>query len=368
MNNAITVPRQQGWRVFHTTQAVARFLCEDVHLIGRVLRAHGRVWVRIDLVYLVGDPDFKSMPLEYMFLDDGLLLMEPEGWWRGHNQETCYPLLWIPKLEGHMTPLLEECLLYIHTEAHGENEHAFYYNEVVDLRISELHFLESCVVRHAAPIEYLPERIQLESFDDERCKALAIGLSKDGYKGCLDLTWMSLTVMDPTWRYSHHPDFVREPRLARFSMVDFIVIPGLDQLMPKSTVSESRDCLMSINGHVPIMDIITPLCWKANEGWDTPSWEPEVRKAGWHKLIEFWHGMKGHDSWESFFEEMCKPRYPYHAIDDSWLWFFNRNACSDVHARNGKEWQVILPSLRYFFEWLEEAVEIHGGASCYYLE
>lgn len=368
MKNAIDMPRRNGWKVFKTTQAAARFLCEDVHLIGRVMKAHGRIWVRRDLVYLVGEPDFESMPLEYVVLDDGILLMEPYGWRYGNNPETCYPILWIPQMDHHMTPLLEECLLYIYSEMKGNNENAYCYNETLDLRISELHFLEDCMVRHVAPIEQLPERIQLESFDDERCNVLEIGFSKDGYKGCLDLVWMSLTVMDPIWKYSYHPDFVREPRLARFSMVGFMVMPGLDQSRPKPTALESRDCLMATNGYVPVMDIITPLCWKASEGWDTHSWEPEIRKAGWRSLIELWHGIKVHDSWESFFDKMCTPRYPYHAIDDSWLWFFNLNACSDVHRKRGKEWEVVMPSLQYFFDWLEKAVETHGGASCFYLD
>ena len=368
MNNTIPVPGGLGWHDLKTPLEAARYLLEEVRLIGRVLKAHGRIPVRMSLCGRCEAADSSKTSLEYLLFSRGMLLFDFAVDWGSGGPEGGCAALWVPDVDHCGLPLVKACLQGIRSTLRDGTWDRYHYSELIDSRITEIHFLEENLIQYVAPIEYLPERLQLETYEDERCRFLGLRFFDDGYRGCLDLKWMNLTVMDHAWRYSWHPGIMREPRMAiPFHMADFVAVPGLDYKELECSPHETRDCMMFLPCTIGALDMAESLCMSISPEWkfETPILE-ECRRD-WKKLIEFWHVMRDHDSWESFFETLCAPDYQRHVLDDTWLHCFNKYGWSELYQRPGTAWETMMPTLKYIFDWLEPVVEKHGGVLCYYL-
>ena len=362
MKNAITMSTRHQWRECSSFRELAHVLLYEVHLEGRMIKAHGRVELDVTLFHSDEDPAECTVSyVTWMLIDEGLLLVRwPFNHWKGGYQRDNPITLWLPDIEHDRPPVVETCLQAISEAKTGRLIES--YEEGSDKREVYLHvdsilLLQDDLNLYGFPLEETPSERLLNDDRSDKLHALGLRFTEEGYTGYLDLTYCDLFVQGPDWRYSWFPWFRREPRLAFGKYAYMVLVAGEDTSALACDGSENRECLFIEQFAGYVIDVIHRLVFRFATFGDW-SYDPYFNpREVWQDAMEDWRVILEHNDWEGLFESLCKPDYEQHTVETSWLHLINDSYRSD--------YGLMKEALRYLYDWVEQVLETEEGVTAY---
>ena len=357
MKNAIIVPFHQRWRECLSLSEMAQFLMEEVALVGRQIKSHGKCLIETALLHPKGNPASNVTEREvfWMVIDEGLLLAYIDWVKRDQDYQFRALMCWIPKYKEENSPLVESCLKSI-TQARqwgvteqGENP----------LVVESVLFLPSSANLTVIPVQLTPKKYLLDSLQSDRLVGLGIVFTEEGYTAYFDLKELLLYIQDPNWKYSWSAHFYREPTLGTPEFVNYVLVAGEDKNSEPFSRGERRECIMWKRDHDSPVRVIQmlPMDFHYHPYYIVPRYFP---KKEWELAIEGCKVILQQDNWEQLFEALCKPNYGECKIDKTWMYLIN--ACYKLDYIWVKE------TVNYFANWVEGVLEKEEGITSHFIE
>ena len=328
-------------------QDVARFLVEIVELQGRVVKSYGRICFTL-----------------WMMLDDGLLLFTGPRSFYGAYEETTAHLVWVPDLACVESPSIQDCLALISHAKEGSiiDEYKCSLMRIeVGLQIERLVFLRNDAGLHAYPPPEVNPGDSLDGFRSKGMKAFGLVFSQSETTGYLSLLNFHLFLQGPDWRYSGHPWFKTEPRLAMQPYGYWVLFVSQDNAKVLSIDgSEQRYCLFFDEMHWSReFRAIEALFHKTFDAYDWENAPYYNSREALEPFLEVWRVILSCSDWKSLYEQLCKDTYTTLTEYTSWPKF-----CKEYEQANYLEMRE---ALQYLYDWVSVALDAAGGVYAYYL-
>lgn len=328
-------------------QDVARFLVEIVELQGRVVRSYGRMYDTL-----------------WMMLDDGLLLFTgPSNLFSAYHETTAH-LVWVPDLACVESSYIQDCLASISHAEKGSviDENTCPYMRIeVGLRVERLVFLCNDAGLHAYPPNEVNPSDSLDGYRSKGMKAFGLVFSQSETTGYLSLVNFHLFMQGPDWRYSGHPWFKMEPRLAMQPYGYYVLFVCQDNAKPLSIDgSEKRYCLFFDEMHRSWE--FRAMEYLFHRAFDTYDWENAPyynSREAIEPFLEVCRAILYCSDWKSLHEQLCKDKYTILTEYTSWPKF-----CKEYEQA---DYLVMREAVQYLYDWVSVALDAAGGVYMYYL-
>mgnify|MGYP000312490048 CR=1 FL=1 len=363
MKNAIATDKLQNWINFDSVEELLQFLCEDMHLVGRMLKAHGVLTVDTLLVFrhmrYRGDT---KRELIWIMIDDGLLLFEWERAWTfdAYHSFSQPSVLWIPDYEKDNSPLAEFCRFSISIAEKGRISKEYRKGNIkqeIGLHINEILFLRDDLGLYAIPFDEFPDEYFLDGISSYPMRALGFLFRESNDTGFLDLINCELFIQGPEWQYSRSFWFKKEPQLATGLYAYFILLAGDPKGWIDCDSDYDHECIFIKYHNGPVETIIFDLVNCAAlvggmpfEVWFTP-------QEDWKQAMKDWRLILQAESWEDLFVSLSYIDREDYYLDRHWKRFTHRYKTVDL--------SIVKQAVRYLYEWVEYIIDIYGGISTY---
>lgn len=344
MYNAITAYKSRLEGECTCKQDVARFLMEIVELPGRVIKSYGQIWDTF-----------------WMMIDEGLLLFtEPDDVFATSHATTAH-LVWVADVTGEDSFPIHQFSGYVSLD----DEH-FCFDRLrtstireVGLRVERVISLRNDSGLHAYPPNEVPPSDSLDGFRSEGLQAFGLIFSQSVVTGYLSLENFHLFIQGPDWRYSDHPWFKMEPRLAMNPYGYYVLFASTDNAKVLSIDgSEKRFCLFT-DGFLWSWEFraMNYLIHEAIDTYDS-EYQPYYNcRESVDPSLKIWRAILAHSDWKSLYKELLKDTYEISSPYTSWPKF-----CKEFEQADYLE---VRESLQYLYDWVSTALDAAGGVYAY---
>ncbi|MDX9983537.1 hypothetical protein [Sphaerochaeta sp.] len=347
MFNAITASESRLEGACTCTHDVARFLMEIVELQGRVIKCYGRI----------GDT-------QWMIVDDGLLLSTgPDNVFSTFHDTTAH-LVWIEDAAGEESFTIEQLLDWSFPAGDGsiiDTLRSLKITINVGLRVERVISLCTDSGLHAFPPNEVPVSDSLDGYWSKGLHAFGLVFFQSSVTGYLCLETLHLFIQGLDWRYSGHPWFKMDPRLAMPPYTEYVLFVGQDDAK-----------VLSIDGNEKRYCLCLDLMFGSFERWatgklfhhafKTSDWENEPYYNSKESLIsslKVWRAILAHRDWKTLYVELCKDTYEPYSEYATWPKLFKEFEQADFLE--------VREAIQCLYDWVSAALDAAGGVYAYFV-